>query len=187
MIELSKDLHCKGYGRFPEHYLKTEHFRDRLQEFTASFQKIGTTYLNQLGNDKKVTGLEKKTLTLALEELFTYALLLRKVDFASGESIFKIERKSRLLYLTVQFPSEQSWEIAGHMRPEYTIKGKNFREVFNGILAEDCKKFLGMFGRALVDKVITPEEKESLRLSLDSILLSLIETIVFVEAVMRFQ
>jgi hypothetical protein len=48
MINLTKDLSFKGYGRFPEYYLIKENFKDRIQEMTESIQNTGRSLSNKI-------------------------------------------------------------------------------------------------------------------------------------------
>lgn len=187
MIELTPDLHIKGYGRFLEYFSKKENFKDRLQELAILQKKLGDLYLLKLGKDQKVTGLEKKELSDSIEELFSFALLLRKLDFPPPDGPLKIQSQNRLFYVLLNFPQDPSWEITGHMRSDYVIKARVFRELFNGVVSVSIKDFLGKFGRALADKKITEEESKEIGESLDKILLDLIELYIFVEAMMQFQ
>jgi hypothetical protein len=113
-------------------------------------------------------------------------LLLKKVDFSPNESAIRITKQNDFFYTTLQFPSDLTWEINGAMRPEYRIKGQNFRDIFNGSLSEKIKHFLGLLSRALSDKVLSPEELVQLSESVDKVILELIELFIFVERVMVF-
>lgn len=186
MINLTKDLTFKGYGRFPEFYLKKENFKDRIQELTTAYKTLGDLYLTKLGGDKKVTGSEKKELSNSIESILLYALLLKKVDFSPNESAIRITKQNDYFYTTLQFPSDLTWEINGAMRPEYVIKAQNFRDIFNGSLSEKMKHFLGSLSQALADKQLSAEELATLSGSVDKIILELLELFIFVERVMVF-
>ncbi|TGN20664.1 hypothetical protein [Leptospira idonii] len=186
MIEISKDYELKSFGRFSEDFAFPVPFKDRAAELTRCFKEIGSDYLNHLGDDGKVTGLEKKSLVQKMEDLLLIVIMLRRIDFAPGQDNVLIEKSNQSFRLELRFIDKAIWSMSGIMQPEYQMKNRNFKDWFNNQLSADIKKFISLYGEAVADKVLTPEEKSVLCYQLDILVIEIIEMIVYVERFMLF-
>ncbi len=187
MIEISKDYELKSFGRFSEDLSIPGRLKDRLLELTGSFKKVGNLYLSHLGDDQKVTGLEKKELVEALEEVLIFVVMLRRIDFAPSQDRVSVEKSEGKFKLELKFVEKSLWQFTGVMLSDYQIKNRNFKEWFNVTLSDEIKKFLAIYGSAVADKEITPDERTSIIAQLDKLFLEIVEMIVYIERFMLFQ
>jgi len=187
MIEISKDYQLKSFGRFSEDISLPGRLKDRLLELTSAFKKVGNLYLSHLGDDQKVTGLEKKELVDGLEEVLVLVIMLRRVDFVPLEDRISVEKAEGKFRLDLKFIEKTLWQFTGVMLQDYQIKNRNFKEWFNVTLSDEIKKFLAIYGGAASDKVITDEERAVIAAQLDILFIEIVEMIVYIERFMLFQ
>jgi hypothetical protein len=187
MIEISPDYVLKAFGRFEEDLIRPEQFKDRLQELTGGFKSLATSYLNSLGDDAKITGLEKRGLIETLERLLIVTVMMRRIDFVPEQSIVVIEKGNGLFRIQLRFVDRSIWELSGSIAPNYKMKIGIFKEWFNEVLSENIRAFLTEYGNSTLDGEISTSEKEKIALRLDGIAIDLVEMVVYIERFMQFQ
>ncbi|GBF50578.1 hypothetical protein LPTSP4_21040 [Leptospira ryugenii] len=187
MIDISPDFALKSIGRFDDSLVRLSQFRERVLSLTNLYKELATSYLNSLGDDAKITGQEKTKLIDLLEKILTLVSMMRKLDFLPEQSLVSLEKEKGLFRVQIRYMEGNGWELSGSLDPEYKIRISDFKTWFNTILADKMRSFLTEVGNASLDKEISPAEKIEIGKSLDQIAIEIIEMIIYVERIMKFQ